>query len=296
MSHPVFLESPPWPRMPEGRKGELKPYFAAGGPSLEANACLPLFWLTLFSVEDVHFAHIIDDFDPEDEAIELEEFLESVPPDERDATYPYLVTTKALALERTARRREALVALLGERYRLIHDAFVEYIRTAYGPFVLVRTSGLPDVMDATGWLTDQLERMGALEHGTPIDAGLARDVEEARRASDGNAVWLTTGVGDPRAEVNPWPSPRLVEAFPACAPRPRGTARGSTDAPKAGGKYTYRDQTSLDKTLEWLAILLFGVSAAATWVLTHSLWKAVLATVLITAVMVWLMLRVRRVG
>ncbi|MCI3208097.1 MULTISPECIES: hypothetical protein [Pandoraea] len=291
MSHPVFLESPPWPRMPEGRKGELKTYFSADGPSLEANAYLPLFWRVLFSAEDIHFAYVIDDFDPDDDAVEIEEFLESSSPDEKDARYPYLVTTRSLALERAARRRDNVIQVLGERYRPIFDAFVDYISSAYGGFVLVRTSGLPDVTDATGWLTTELEQVATVDHGTHLPDALAKEVDDLKRAADSDAVWRATGTGNPRADVNPWPSQALIAAFPACAPRAR--AATSNRQPTAN-KPRYRTPNTLDKALEWVAIFVFAGVAVGTWAATRSVWKAVVATAVVTAVMAWLLVRVRR--
>ncbi|QHE92523.1 hypothetical protein PI93_015685 [Pandoraea fibrosis] len=295
MSHPVFLESPPWPRMPEGRKGELKTYFSADGPSLEANAHIPLFWRALFAPDDIHFAYVIDDFDPDDAAVELEEFLESATQAEKDAQYPYLVTSKALALERAGRRRDSVIALLGERFRPIYDAFVSYLSTAYGTFILVRTSGLPDVTDATEWLTAELEQITALDHGTRVHADLAEEIADLKRVADADAVWRTTGAGNPGAEVNPWPSQSLVEAFPACAPRARYAAATSSGEPPAGDKHRYRDPNMLDKGLEWIAIFVFAGAFVGTWITTHSVWKSILATVVATAVMVWLLVRVRRI-
>ncbi|VVE62186.1 hypothetical protein PCA31118_00927 [Pandoraea captiosa] len=291
MSHPVFLESPPWPRMPEGRKGELKTYFLADGPSLEANGYFPLFWRVLFAVEDIHFAYVIDDFDPEDDAVEIQEFLEGATQDEKDATYPYLVTSKSLALERAARRRENVITLIGERYRPIYDAFVDYIASAYGNFILIRTSGLPDVTDATGGMTAEMEQIAALDHGTLVAAGLAQDAEELRRAADKDAVWQASGVGNPRAEVNPWPSKALVDAFPACAPRARPEVSGRSPV---ADPHQYRSPNTLDKVLEWVAIFVFAGVAVGTWATTHSVWKAVVATALVTAIMAWLLVRVRR--
>lgn len=291
MSHPVFLESPPWPRMPEGRKGELKTYFSADGPSLEANAYLPLFWRVLFSVEDIHFAYVIDEFDPDDEAVEIEAFLEGATQAEKDAKYPYLVTTKALALERAARRRDNVIELLGERYRPIFDAFVNYLGTAYGGFILVRTGGLPDVTDATEWITTELEQVAALDHGAHVQAALADEIEDLRRISDTDAVWRSTGTGNPRAEVNPWPSRSLVETFPACAPRSRPAA---AERPPAVEKHQYRNPNAFDKALEWVAILMFAAVAVCTWAVTRSVWKAVVATVVVTGIMAWLLVRVRR--
>ncbi|VVE87072.1 hypothetical protein [Pandoraea bronchicola] len=294
MSHPVFLESPPWPRMPEGRKGELKSYFSAAGPSLEANAHLPIFWRALFASDDIHFAYVIDDFDPDDAALELEAFLESASQAEKDAKYPYLVTTKALALERATRRRDPLIERLGERFRPIYDAFVDYMSTAYGPFVLVRTSGLPDVTDATEWLVTELEQITALDHGTHVHADLAQEIEALKRVADTDAVWRTTGAGNPRAEVNPWPSKTLVEAFPACAPLARYAALKSSDSQVTAEKHRYRDPNKLDKVLEWVAIFVFAGAFVGTWAATRSVWQSILVTAVATAVMAWLLVRVRR--
>ncbi|VVE12679.1 hypothetical protein [Pandoraea anhela] len=291
MSHPVFLESPPWPRMPQGRKGELKAYFSADGPSLEANAYLPLFWRVLFAAEDIHFAYVIDDFDPDDDADEIEAILKASPPEEKDARYPYLVTTRALALERAARRRDNVLEMLGERYRPIFDAFVDHVATAYGGFILVRTSGLPDVTDATGWLTNELEQVAALDHGTHLSEELAKEINDLKRIADADAVWRTTGTGNPRADVDPWPSHALVAAFPACAPRAQATTsnrRPMADRPR------HRTPNALDKILEWVAIFVFAGVAVGTWAATRSVWKAVVATAVVTALMVWLLVRVRR--
>ncbi|MDM8355521.1 hypothetical protein [Pandoraea communis] len=298
MSHPVFLESPPWPRMPEGRKGELKTYFSADGPSLKANAHIPLFWRALFAADDIHFAYVIDDFDPDDAALEREAFLKTATQAERDAKYPYLVTTKALALARTTRRRDHLIELVGERFRPIYDAFVDYIATAYGPFVLVRTSGLPDVTDATERLVTELEQITALDHGTRVHADLSREIENLKRAADTDTVWRTTGMGAPRAEVNPWPSQSLVKAFPACAPRAprnRHAATISPDSQHPVEAHRYRDPNRLDKVREWVAIFVFAGIFVCAWAATRAIWQSMLATAIATAAMVWLLVRVRRI-
>ncbi|WP_175846787.1 hypothetical protein [Burkholderia arboris] len=291
MSHPVFLESPPWPRMPEGRKGELKSYFAAGGPSLESNAFIPLFWRVLFGPDDIRFAYCIDDFDPDDEAAELDEYLESATPEERDARYPYLVTTKASALARAAARREPLVALLGDRYRTIYDAFVDYVATAFGAFVLVRTSGLPDVSDHTDAFATELAQVARLEQQRAPEAGLAQEIQALRRAADADAVWRTTGVGDAHADVDPWPSRALVDAFSACAPRARHgveATRDTADPPR------YREGR-LDKVLEWVAVGVFAVAFLGTWIKTNSIWLSILVTLVVTGLFIWGIVRMQRI-
>ncbi|MBN3797356.1 hypothetical protein [Burkholderia sp. Ac-20392] len=292
MSHPVFLESPPWPRMPEGRKGELHAYFAAGGPSLEANAFVPLFWRVLFGPDDVRFAYRIDDFDPEDQADELDEYLEGATPEERDARYPYLVTTKASALARAAARRDNLVDQLGERYRSIYDAFVDYVATAFGEFVLVRTSGLPIAHDDMNAFATELAQVAMLERQKEPCAGLAREIEELRRAPDADAVWRVTGSGDAHADIHPWPSHALADVFPACAPRARQAApipRDTEDKPR------YRPRNRLDNVLEWGAACVFAAVFIGTWITTKSIWLAIVVTAVVTAMLVWGIVRVQRI-
>ncbi|NTZ81724.1 hypothetical protein FCJ61_01465 [Burkholderia metallica] len=291
MSHPVFLESPPWPRMPEGRKGELKAYFAAGGPSLESNGFIPLFWRVLFGPDDVRFAYCIDDFDPDDEAVELEEYREAATPEERDARYPYLVTTKASALARAAARRGPLVALLGDRYRTIYDAFVDYVATAFGEFVLVRTSGLPDVSDNTDAFATELAQVARLEQQTEPDAGLAREIQELRRASDADAVWHATGVGNAHADVDPWPSRALADAFPACAPR---TPEAPGAAREPANKPRYRE-SRLHKALEWVAVGVFAAAFLGTWIKTRSIWLSIVVTLVVTGLFIWGIVRMQRI-
>ncbi|WP_140720978.1 hypothetical protein [Pseudomonas sp. Hp2] len=198
MSHPVFLESPPWPRMPEGRKGELPAYYGSGGPSLVANAAIPLLWQAMFGPGDIRYAAVIDDFDPVEGAVELEEFLEDATPSELEATYPYLVASRDSALARLEARRERLIDLIGERYRPVYQAFSDHVRDHYGDYVLVRTSGLPDIEDATGWMTSMLADMEVMEHAdAPVPAGLAHEaVEDALGlALDTGGCRVCTGRG-----------------------------------------------------------------------------------------------------
>ncbi|WP_175964962.1 hypothetical protein [Burkholderia lata] len=278
--------------MPEGRKGELHAYFAAGGPSLEANAFVPLFWRVLFGPDDMRFAYRIDDFDPEDQADELDEYLEGATPEERDARYPYLVTTKAGALARAAARRDNLVDQLGERYRSIYDAFVDYVATAFGEFVLVRTSGLPIAHDDMNAFATELAQVATLEQQKEPCAGLAREIQELRRAPDADAVWRVTGSGDAHADIHPWPSHALADVFPACAPRARQAApipRDTEDKPR------YRPRNRLDNVLEWGAACVFAAVFIGTWITTKSIWLAIVVTAVVTAMLVWGIVRVQRV-
>ncbi|MEQ4575217.1 MAG: hypothetical protein ABN502_09800 [Gammaproteobacteria bacterium] len=290
MSHPVFLESPPWPRMPEGRKGELPAYYGSGGPSLVANAAIPLLWQAMFGPGDIRYAAVIDDFDPVEGAVELEEFLEDATPSELEATYPYLVASRDGALARLEARRERLIDLIGERYRPVYQAFSDHVRDHYGDYVLVRTSGLPDIEDATGWMTSMLADMEVMEHAdAAVPAGLAHEAEELRRAQDADAVWLVSGVG----ETGSWPSQRLIDAFPACAPR-RPVPASDTGAP-VRARPIYRADTLLDKVLEWCAVFIFAAVALGVWWKTRSVWLSILAAVAFALVAGWSLARLKRV-
>ncbi|QWP75828.1 hypothetical protein J5226_19790 [Lysobacter sp. K5869] len=292
MSHPVFLESPPWPRMPEGGRGEWPGYFAQGGPSLEANARIPLFWQALFAPDDLQQARSLDEFDPDSEAVELAEFREGATRAQLEATYPYLVAERDAALTRLLARRDALLGLVGERYRPIFDAFADYVRNAYGPYLLVRTGGLPDAEDATGWLSAQLQCLVALERSGEASAPLADDADELARAHDRDAVWLATGSGggsdDPALA---WPSLALRKAWPACVPLPRSSRPANDDA---GDRPRYRPPSRLDNILEWLAALIFAAAALGTWFATRSLWLSALAAAVATVVTVWGLLWLKR--
>lgn len=293
MSHPVFLESPPWPRMPEGGMGEWPDYFAQGGPSLEADARIPLFWQALFAPGDLRHARVIDQYDPIAEADELAEILEHATRAQLEATYPYLVADRDAALARLRARREALLALTGERYRPVYDAFADYLRSVYGPFLLVRTGGLPDAQDASGWLSELLRSMDELERSGTASAPLAGDAAELARAQDRDAVWLATGHGGSDDPALAWPSRSLREALPACAPQPRSrAARASAEG--TSGDARYRSQSRMDTVLEWLAALIFAAAALGTWVATRSLWLAVLAAAAAAVVTVWGLLKLRR--
>lgn len=136
MSHPVFLNDAPYDHMPNGSANEWSSFFSKDGQELEANAFFPLLWMALFAVEDLRWARLIDDEDMDSPARE--------DLDVGDIRYPYLVTSQEGALARFAQRKPYLQAELGPKYAGVVDAFEELIRLKYAPYILLRTSGLPD--------------------------------------------------------------------------------------------------------------------------------------------------------
>lgn len=204
MSHPVYLSSSALPRMPEGSHNEWQGFFGDGA-ELEANAFLPLFWRAMFTEEDIRHARFVDayDIDDEDAAIEREECLDDFGP---DASYPYLVTDNATAVQRLAARREGVVSAIGERYRPMYEAFELFVAQRYPQHILLRTQGLPDVADAEPGLRSELAETDRLKD-SPALADLMRDLQR----HDTDAIWTLAGLGSSPGEA--WPTPALRERF-----------------------------------------------------------------------------------
>ncbi|MCA7884608.1 hypothetical protein LGM58_15530 [Burkholderia contaminans] len=182
--------------------------------------------------------------------------------------------------------------MLGERYRSIYDAFIDYIVTAFGEYVLVRTSGLPIAHDDTNAFATELAQVALLERQKDPEAGPAREIQELRRAPDADAVWRVSGSGDAHADDHPWPSLALADAFPACAPRARPLA---AIPPDTADKPRYRSRNRLDNVLEWGAAFVFAAAFIGTWITTKSIGLAIVVTAVVTAVLVWGILRVQRI-
>ncbi|WP_198084873.1 hypothetical protein [Variovorax sp. E3] len=265
MSHPVFLSSSSLPRMPEGSRNEWHGFFGHGG-ELEANAFFPLFWRTLFSVDDIRHAKFIDEHDVDDEsaAVEREESLQDFG---ADATYPYLVTGKQTALARLASRRERVLAAVGERYRPIYDGFAALIEHGFEDHVLLRTSGLPDAADAEDWLRADLASIDTLEAGRGEMPALAKDLG----AHGANPVWLLSGTGS--TDAGAWPTEELQALFPLPG---RKKPKPGIDAPSAE-KMASRPKSWIDPMLEWLAAFVAAGAALGAYWRTQSVWLAVLA-------------------
>lgn len=114
-----------------------------GGSELEAKNAIPLLWWCLFGEADIAHARIVDNFDVDDPDGERKDFkVESGYSEE--TTYPYLVTSREQALIRLTRRRGPVLRGISEKYAPIYDGFVALMERDFGPFILLRTAGLPD--------------------------------------------------------------------------------------------------------------------------------------------------------
>lgn len=90
MSHYVYLDACPLPRMPDGAVGEWRGFWTERPVELEAKNWPPLLWWCLFGEEDLRRARLIDNIDADDpegeRAAPLEQMGEGA-----GAMHPYLV-------------------------------------------------------------------------------------------------------------------------------------------------------------------------------------------------------------
>lgn len=262
MSHYVFLNRSAHRRMPSGSAGEWRDFWQAPGAELEAKNGLPLFWWCLFGEADILRAKLIDDVDiggPDGERAELEAEEGFV----ADAAYPYLVTGQEEALARLAQRRPVVLDAIGQVYAPVYDAFSDLMRDAFGPFILVRTSGLPDPMDAEPGMRQMAAEMDQL--GQQPGPAFRAKVADFRQWQTQDPVWLLSGAGDG------WPSPEIEAAFPS---KRSGAGRNLTDPGAAEGldaKPPGRGRGGApDWIANWVGPLLAGLAAVALYIETGS--------------------------
>ncbi len=272
MSHPIYLSSSSLPRMPEGSRNEWRSFFGHGA-ELEANAFFPLFWRALFSTSDIRYARFIDEYDIHDEAsaVDREACMEDFG---TDATFPYLVIDKAVAVARLTKRREAIIGAVGERYRPIYASFEALIAQHFGAYILLRTAGLPDAADAEPWLRTDLDGIDDLHDGKALES-LMSDL--ARH--DVDPVWTLAGIVS--SDDGAWPTSALRAHFPD--PRQRKTRRPpTTQQIEAHGREFAEPKAHVakhwfDPALEWLGAFVAAGAALGTYYFTQSTWLAVLA-------------------
>ncbi|MGY4398451.1 hypothetical protein ACVWZA_003659 [Sphingomonas sp. UYAg733] len=173
--------------MPDGASGEWKTFWEAPGLELESKNGIPLLWWCLFSQGDIAHARLIDDFDAGDTEGERESFVEDSGYS-AETRYPYLITSVEAALTRLRERRSVMLEGIGDRYAPIYDEFMILIKDHFRPFVLVRTSGLPDIPEAEQWIRDTAIEMDHLGHqpGPAVQSMITN----FKRWSKNDPVWL----------------------------------------------------------------------------------------------------------
>ncbi|MDR6992721.1 hypothetical protein [Luteimonas sp. 3794] len=161
MSSRVYLHCTSFQALPES--DEWDTFFAQSGVEYEAGACIPLFWLMLFSADDIRFATFDDDgIDGEEEA----------------RSYAYLICDRASGVARLHARAPLMRASLGGPQFSLYEAWCT--RMADEPYenVLVRTEEL-DCMGEEGELESQLRE--ALQQLEQVAAEGALRMDKALR-------------------------------------------------------------------------------------------------------------------
>lgn len=148
MSLPVFLEPSPYSKMPNGSNNEWSHYFEDCGYSLEANAFIPLFWLLLFSKNNILKARFVDEYDVDDDNTQIER-LEAIE-DFGEQTYPYFVVSKEEGLQNLRKRKHHFLQIFGSEFETAYSHFEHIIEHEFQQnYILLRTSGLGDVDEQT---------------------------------------------------------------------------------------------------------------------------------------------------
>ncbi|MCR0981743.1 hypothetical protein [Roseomonas populi] len=281
MSHYVYLGASLRPGMPDGTAGEWRPFLAERRPELEAKNWPPLLWWCLFGEEDLRRARLIDDIDADGPGGEREAFREEMG-GTAEAPYPYFVTAQGQALQRLERRRAAVLAGAGQRYAALYDAFAGLVAREFGPFILLRTSGLPDVTEAEPMMRGMAAEMDALDRdpsGRP-GPGLEGLFADVRRWGAGDAVWLLSGAGAPGV----WPTPELAAAYPS-----RRTA-GPVPA-EAGSPPVTRTGGYGGAVAEWVAAVAAAGAGLGAYGGTGSIPAGIAAFLLCAALAGWVISR-----
>ncbi|WP_420226685.1 hypothetical protein [Pigmentiphaga litoralis] len=149
---------------------------------------------------DLHWARLIDDEDLDSDA--REDMM-----DYGDTQYPYLVTSLERALATLAQRAPLLVARFGTDVAPIVDNFARHLRLHYGPYVLCRTSGLPDVEAFGPELQKALEDFEALTRSgdAASDNVIVADINHTRTMLRPDRMHLLTGHSHDFTQAEPEP-------------------------------------------------------------------------------------------
>ncbi|WP_343586722.1 hypothetical protein [Herbaspirillum sp.] len=138
MSNRVYLYCTDFPGMPAESQSE--DFFKASGTEYEAKACVPLFWMCLFSSSDIKLL-------PADH----NGF------DDDSRPYAYLFCSKAAGIERLTRRSEMLKDALGPDRHALYLAWIERLKSEPFQNVLVKTEEI-DWMGQEGELEGTLRK------------------------------------------------------------------------------------------------------------------------------------------
>jgi hypothetical protein len=245
--------------MPNGEAGEWASFWSDEKEELESKNGIPLLWWCLFNSSDIHKARLIDDGDVGSE--ERDELSDGI--GDKEITYPYVVTSQETGLEGLARRRDAVLAAIGREHAPTYDAFMDLIKRDFGPFILVRTSGLPDAPDAEPWLSGVLTEMDRLDQESSPGPELRGMAEQLRRAPASKRK---------RVDDREW------------------EAMEQPSASKPARKRNRR----MESLVEWLAAIIVGGSYLGAYFWTSSIIAAIAAFAASSLIIGWAISRLRR--
>lgn len=280
MSYPVFLDSAPQLRMPDGSANEWSTFFAKDKPELEANNFLPLLWLALFRVEDLQWARLIDreDWDEDMRSSALERAADA------EVLYPYLVTTRESGLALFVQRKAALQSAVGPRYAAVVDAFESLIQHRYGPNLLLRTAGLPDPEALEPSLRAELIQIDAFCNGTAMGSNVVnRTAKKLQQQSGKQSLYLLSGATTPE-DPETWPPAEIAAALEQIPAQ-------KSPAPPKHSALPQQGESLGSKIRDWCAALFLGLVTVAVLLYTKSILWAVLCFFSITAVVIALVVR-----
>jgi hypothetical protein len=268
MSHPVFLNSAPARRMPNGSRGEWQEFWEREGPELEANAFIPLLWLALFQKADLQWARFADDEDSGSEGhAEVARLGEK--------RYPCLVTSVEEALSSLQSRRSALAARLGNKYEPVLDAFALFLEQRYTPFVLLRTGGLPDAEDFGPELEAMLTALEELGSGRQSGESntFVAAIDEWQRQRNADPIYRLCGADS----TNKWPPETLKEKF---GPERKSAKEKAPENRQGSSKLK-------SAVLGWVPGVTIGIFTGGAFLYTRSVWFAVVCFCVVSFAFLW---------
>jgi hypothetical protein len=185
------------------------------------------------------------------------------------------------------RRREKVVAAIGEPYRPVYDAFMRLVNDRFGPFILIRTSGLPDACDAGPWMNELFIDVDRLDETQPLSQGpIQAMVDDFQKWQAKDPVWLLSGSGG-----GAWPTPELVQAFPnGRKPVQAATPGAATEAVTQPVRHAKKS----NPVMEWIAPLFVGGCTVVVYLKSSSYVLGLLTFVVTTAISVWLLMKLSK--
>ncbi|MRT31142.1 MULTISPECIES: hypothetical protein [Herbaspirillum] len=168
MSNRVYLYCTNFEGLPTEEQSEE--FFSMIGTEYEAAARIPLFWMCLFSEDDIQLsagadagtgdaAHPqrMDDGNDGSEGDEDDDFYDEEDGDDEDRPHAYLSCERATGIARLRQRSAMLRPALGAERHALYEEWIARIEAEPWRHILVKTAEL-DMMSEAGELEQELRR------------------------------------------------------------------------------------------------------------------------------------------